>query len=102
MKFSDVKQQVYKIPFTTPAKGAVLYNTIIERSCEKCLELGFAHGVGTAYIAAALDQLGRGSVLAFDRAISKNRNPRADELLASIGLDRWANLVFGDHHIIGT
>jgi len=94
MRLEDLQNRLSGIPHTGPDKGAVLYRTVLERSYANCLELGFAHGVGTCYIAGVLDQLGRGSVVALDLQAAKRRQPRADELLTSLGLKRWAELVF--------
>ena len=94
MRLEDLQSRLSGIPHTGPEKGAVLYRTVLERRCANCLELGFAHGVGTCYIAGALDELGRGSVVGVDLQSAERRQPRADELVAALGLQRWAELVF--------
>src|SRR5687767_14724334 len=94
MKLEQLQGRLANIPHTTPKGGAVLYNTITENQYTKCLELGFADGVGTAYIAGALDELGAGHVTALDRTAALRRSPRADTVLASLGLQHRAELIF--------
>jgi predicted O-methyltransferase YrrM len=96
MKLELLQRRLKDIPHTTPKKGGVLYNTVLEKKYSQCLELGFAHGVGTAYIAGALDELGVGQVTAVDRTGARRRSPRADEVLASLGLQDRAELVFNE------
>jgi predicted O-methyltransferase YrrM len=73
-----------------------MYNFIIDHELEHCLELGFAHGVGTAVMAAALDELGRGSVLSIDNTLAKGRHPSIDEVIGDLGLEDQATWVFAE------
>ncbi len=95
MRLENLQDRLSGIPHTGPEMGAVLYRTVLERGCRSCLELGFAHGVGTCYIAGALEELGCGKVVATDLLTAQRRQPRADRLLAELGLDPWAELVYG-------
>ena len=45
------------------------------------MELGFAHGTATNYIAAALDELEEGHITAVDLEKSINEKPNLEELL---------------------
>src|SRR5262249_23608038 len=94
MKLEQLQHRLAGLLHTSPERGGVLYNTILERKYSKCLELGFAHGVGTAYTAGALDELGTGRVTAVDRTGARKRSPRADEILASLGLQDRVDLIF--------
>jgi predicted O-methyltransferase YrrM len=96
MRLQELQQRLVGIPHTTPERGAVLYQLIIEHRYRNCLELGFAHGVGTAYMAGAIADQGEGRVVALDRVSARTRSPRADELLASLGLTDWVELVYGE------
>lgn len=49
------------------------------------LELGFAHGVSTAYMAAALGRIGGGSIVTIDREDARHRDPNIETLLARVG-----------------
>jgi hypothetical protein len=42
------------IPHMTPEQGKTITEFIGEHELRHCLELGFAHGVGTAYITRAV------------------------------------------------
>jgi predicted O-methyltransferase YrrM len=96
MKLELLQSRLEGIPHTTPARGAVLYNSVLQNRYFKCLELGFAHGVGTAYIAGALDEIGAGRITAVDRKAALKRIPRADELLTSLSLRHRAELIYGE------
>lgn len=80
-------------PHTPPDRGRQLYDFILEHRLGRCLELGFAHGVGTVWMAGAAKQLG-GKVVGVDRASAVDRKPPAKELVAAAGLEPWAELHF--------
>ena len=94
MRLSDLQRRLKSIPHTGPEKGALLYRSVLDGRYSNCLELGFAHGVGTCYLAGALDERGEGSIVAVDFNSAMRREPRADRLLSDLGLARWAELVF--------
>jgi predicted O-methyltransferase YrrM len=60
MKFEKIRDLLDGIPYTGPVRGKSLYEFILAHRPERCLELGFAHGVASSYIAAALDETGKG------------------------------------------
>lgn len=82
------------IPHTTPAKGRIIHNAVQASRFTKCLELGFASGVGSAYIAAALDNNGAGHLTSVDTKNALKRQPLASETLARLKLDHRVDLVF--------
>jgi predicted O-methyltransferase YrrM len=53
---------------------------IHEHKMRAVLELGFAHGVSTCYIAAALEESGGGSVTTIDLEGARNRRPNIEQL----------------------
>lgn len=68
--------------------------TLIRRDgLSRILELGFAHGVSTCYLAAVVDSLGSGRVTSIDLNSSIERNPAAEELLDRCGLTRHVELI---------
>jgi predicted O-methyltransferase YrrM len=85
VKFRDVEEQVRGIPFTSAERGRELYDFVMEMKPQRCLELGFAHGVSTCYIAAALQEVGNGRIDAVD-LVEPVRDPCAEELLIRCGL----------------
>ena len=96
MDLASLQKHLADVPFTRPWKGAILYNTLIEHRYTNCLELGFAHGVATSYMAGALQELGQGKVVAVDLKYALNVTPRADQLVHSLGLSKYAEFVFED------
>ena len=88
MKFKDVEKILSLIPFTSPSKGKIFYDHVIKYKPKKCLELGFAHGTATNYIAAALDELGEGHITAVDLEKSINEKPNLEELLIKTKLEK--------------
>lgn len=45
MKFDAAARSLEGIPYTTPTKGKIFYDLVMERRPRQILELGFAHGV---------------------------------------------------------
>jgi predicted O-methyltransferase YrrM len=58
---------------------------IADKQVEAILELGFNHGVSTCYMAAALAELGRGSIVTIDLEWTRKATPNIEELLDRIG-----------------
>jgi predicted O-methyltransferase YrrM len=66
MKFETAYQVLKGIPFISEENAKELYDFIIKNELRDCLELGFAHGVASCYIAAAIDELGGGKLTSVD------------------------------------
>lgn len=67
MEFEQIQQAVAGLPVMTPAQGRLVYDHVLATEAEHILELGTASGVSAAYMAAALHELGRGSVTTLDK-----------------------------------
>ena len=94
MKFSEVHARVGNVPFITPANARRLYDLILDQQCRDVLELGIAHGTATCYIAAALQELGRGCVTAVDLEAARQQfTPSAEQQIADLGLQSHASIV---------
>jgi predicted O-methyltransferase YrrM len=94
MEFEKVAAAVGRTPYISRKGGRFLYDLILEERCEKVLELGIAHGTATCYMAAALHELGRGSVTAVDLIEAKEFfSPTAEEQLERAGLTQFASIV---------
>lgn len=97
MKFEDVDAAVSHTKFMKSKQGRAVYRFIIENRLGRVLELGFAHGKSTCYLAAAVDELGGdGHVTTMDQVGARERKPSIHELLAACGLSRWVTPVFAD------
>ncbi len=51
--FDEVARAVAGVPFMSPAQGRLVYEHVRDTGAQDVLELGTAHGVGAAYLAAA-------------------------------------------------
>lgn len=91
MDFSKVRDLIAGVPFTSPERGRELYEFVRKEKPVRCLELGFAHGVASCYVAAALEANGVGQLDAVDLR-SVERHPSAEELLAKCGLSHRVTL----------
>ena len=96
MDFGPVAERLDGIKFTTPESGRVLYDWIIDNKIESILEIGFHHGVSTCYMAAALDELGRGQIVTLDHRRSRTKDPNLPELLDEFGLADYVTPVFSE------
>lgn len=88
MQFDTIAAQLKGIPFTTPERGRKLYDFILQNKPKHCLELGFAHGVASCYIAAALDEIGTGTLTCVDLVSDSSRSPSLTDLLQKTELDQ--------------
>jgi predicted O-methyltransferase YrrM len=79
---------------SSPDRCAQLSDFITTHRPARCLELGFAHGVSTCYIAAALEANGHGSLTSVDNATAAIRDPSAERLLSETGLRHRVELIY--------
>lgn len=94
MKFEDTYSIVGNIPFISRRNGRFLYDLILEDGLTNILELGIAHGTATCYMAAAVQELGEGSVTSVDLVDAKDTfKPSAEEQLEKAGLCEFVNVV---------
>jgi predicted O-methyltransferase YrrM len=87
MNFEKVRSAVSGIPHISELNGRYLYDLIIECRPNRILELGIGHGTGTCYMAAALDELGQGSITSVDLPVSAGFQPNVETMLSWIGLE---------------
>lgn len=95
MKFDDVDTAVAGTRFMTSKQGRTVYDFIVENKLGRIIELGFAHGKSTCYLAAAAEEVGGESrVVTMDRADAWKRQPNIHQLLAKCGLTSLVTPVF--------
>lgn len=96
MKFDTLMSNLSKFQFETtigPEDGERLYNFILQQHPQQCLELGFAHGTSSCYIAAALDELRQGHLTSVDLERAREwQTPSIEELLAATGLGPYVTV----------
>jgi predicted O-methyltransferase YrrM len=92
MRFEDVATRVAGIPFMTPELGRRVYDHIRNTQPEAVLELGTAHGVSAAYMAAALEANGQGHLVTVDHA-GAAYDPSPEDVLERAGLAHRVEIV---------
>jgi predicted O-methyltransferase YrrM len=97
MKPSQVTAKLDEIgcpALTTPDEGGQLHRFVREGGFEDILELGFAHGTSTCYLASALEERGSGHVTTIDRESARERTPNIEEVLRHAGLAEHVEPIF--------
>jgi predicted O-methyltransferase YrrM len=92
MKYSEIRDAVHGVPFISAERGQDLYGLVYRSGARRILELGFGHGASAAYMAAALDELGRGSIDCVDLEGMDWQKPSIEETLDRCGLARTVNI----------
>jgi predicted O-methyltransferase YrrM len=85
MTFEDAQQHLKGIPHLGGPQAWELYRFVKDAKPRSCLELGHAHGVSSAYIAAALDEID-GHLDTVDLLSAADRDPNLESLLARMQL----------------
>ena len=67
---------------------------IKSKKLSNLLELGFAHGVSSCYLASILDDCGRGHLTTIDLASARHRQPNIEELLNKLNLDNYVSIYY--------
>jgi predicted O-methyltransferase YrrM len=92
MEFEAVATSVKGIPFMSPSLGRRVYDHIRTTRPEQALELGTAHGVSAAYIAAALEANGAGHLTTVDHR-GAAYDPAPETVLRNAGLDHRVTII---------
>jgi predicted O-methyltransferase YrrM len=96
MNFSVIAELLRDIPYTRPRHGKILFDFVVDSKSKDILELGFAHGVSSCYLAAALDEMGRGSIITIDFESSRDNDPNIFTLLERTGLISYVTPVLSE------
>lgn len=96
MQLEDVHFRVAGVPHMSVAQATRVYEHFVQQKPDDVLELGFAHGVSTCYLAGAVDENGSGHVTTIDRASARDREPNIDELLDRCGLSALVTVLVTD------
>ncbi len=92
MEFEQVAAAVEGIPYMSPTLGRRVYDHVRRTRPERVLELGSAHGVGAAYMAAALEANGVGELTTVDHGGARF-DPAPAEVLGRAGLAQRVQIV---------
>ncbi len=94
MDFKTVQEHVEGVPYILPELARDIYEFVLNKAPQQCLELGFGHGASSCYIAAALQELGQGHLTAVDLVSAREwQQPTIEDLLAQTGLQQWVTIV---------
>ena len=94
MKFEEIFSMVGHVPYISKINGRFLYDLILKDRLTNILELGIGHGTATCYMAAALQELGEGSIIAVDLIEAKDDfKPSAEEQLEKTKLSDFATVI---------
>ncbi len=85
------------LQFMSHEQAEVLREFITERETADVLEIGFFHGKSSAYIAAILEDMGRGHLVTIDRDKALNREPNINEVLTQVGLPHRVTPILAQH-----
>jgi predicted O-methyltransferase YrrM len=91
MTFEEAQRHLKGIPHIGDAQAWELYQFVHRAGPRACLELGHAHGASSAYIAAALDEVG-GHLDTVDLLSAADRAPNLESLLARMNLTRLVTI----------
>jgi predicted O-methyltransferase YrrM len=75
-------------------QGQRLYNFIHEHHLVRCLELGFHHGVSSAYIAGAIQDMGEGELITIDLESARLLQPNITSVIDSCGLQEFVTYYY--------
>ena len=85
MGFDEVARAVAGVPFMSPEQGRLVYDHVRATRPAEVLELGTAHGVGAAYLAAGLEDNRAGRLTTVDFA-GAAYDPPPEAVLARAGV----------------
>lgn len=92
MNFRKSAEHLDGIPHISRHSARVLYDFLLTERPADCIELGFAHGAGSGYIAAALHEIDHGHLTCVDLEGSQEFTPTIETTLAQIGLADWVSI----------
>lgn len=93
MDLATVTAAVHGVLWIIPEEGRRLYEHVRQTHPLHVLNIGTAHGVSAAYIAAALEANGRGHVTTVDHSMAAFSDPSPEELLENAGLMHRVTIV---------
>lgn len=82
----EIQKILAKTPGSHDDSAAEMASFVLEHDLKNCLELGFAHGKTTAYLAYATAKIG-GKVTAIDLEIARTKTPNIHQTLALLKID---------------
>lgn len=94
MELEQVHGVIKGIPVMSFDQAAELTSFIKRQKLNNILELGFAHGVSSCYIAGILDEMQTGHLTTIDRESARNRKPNIESLLSKLKLSSYVTIYY--------
>ena len=96
MKFQIIAKILKTIPHISVDRGKILFDFIKAGNIKNILELGFAHGTSTCYMAAALEENGLGLITTIDMKLAQKRKPNIFSLLKKTNLEKYIQHILSE------
>jgi predicted O-methyltransferase YrrM len=93
----QVFERLGRLPYMKVEEARIFYDLITGNHLCKCLELGFLHGVSTAYIAGAIQDMGEGELTTIDLTTAIARQPNFEWVLSITGLRHLVRVYLEPH-----
>jgi predicted O-methyltransferase YrrM len=93
-QFEEVMAAFDELPYMRHPQAVLMRDLIVEHDAHDILEIGFYHGKSSAYIAAILEDLGRGHLVTIDRENARAREPNIEYVLSTLGLTHRVTPVY--------
>ena len=90
----EVDRRWGRLRYMKIEQARFLRDFLKERDARDLLELGFFQGKSTAFMAAILEELGRGHVTTMDLVGAKKRNPSITDVLSDLNLEHRVTPIF--------
>lgn len=94
MGIEDTSELLKDIFGMSLGQARYLENFIKSNNLSNLLELGFAHGVSSCYMATILNDLGKGHLTTIDLVKARNRSPNIEDLLHKLNLEEYVSVFY--------
>jgi predicted O-methyltransferase YrrM len=92
--FDSVSATFGDLDYMRESEARLLRDIVIANDVRDILEIGFYQGKSSAYLAAVLEDLGRGHLVTIDREKARRHRPNIEEVLLQLGLTHRVTPVF--------
>lgn len=87
MNHLDKIDELYSdVPYMNRRRADLVRDLFIQNNIRDVIEIGFAHGKSSAYIAAILEEQGEGHLSTFDLVKARDRKPNIEGILRKLDL----------------
>lgn len=94
MRPEEVLPYVLGLPYMRINHARLFYDFITSNRLRAGLELGFFHGVSSAYLAGAIQDVGLGRLTTIDLEVAREFTPNVETILARVGLSEFVDIFY--------